>query len=333
MSRPSVPSAFTRSQSTGAVRTEHVRCVVCGGDRARSYRAGMYRIDDVRFDLVRCACGMVYVDPRPDGPTLARMYADPSYYDDGYNLGVETENYFARRAELIAQYEGVARALARETGKTGDLLELGSAGGFFLEGARHAGFRVRGIELSPAAVEYSRRELGLDVFEGELASAPYEPASFDVAYADNVLEHTPAPHDVLLRLRDLLRPGGHLVVIVPAYVNSIYFRTLLCARRVVPRRFLGRQTLRLLKLDPEYDGGHPYHILEFDRTSLTTLLRRAGFEIVRVEASVPYPAHIFKVARTDVRTRVVRAIFRVLNGAMHLGALPGARIRVLARRA
>src|SRR5436190_8102191 len=119
-----------------AVRTEHVRCVVCGEDRARPYRENMYRIGDVRFSLVRCACGMVYVDPRPDGPSLGLMYADPEYYTEGYNLGVETENYFDRRGELIAQYEAAARDLAREIGHAGDLLELGSAGGFFLEGAR-----------------------------------------------------------------------------------------------------------------------------------------------------------------------------------------------------
>jgi SAM-dependent methyltransferase len=326
------PSAAKRAAPI-AVRTEHVRCPICGEDRARLYRADMYRIGDVRFRLVRCACGMVYVDPRPDGTTLGSMYADPDYYTDGYNLGVETENYFDRRDELIAQYERTAREIVRETGRAGDLLELGSAGGFFLEGARRAGYRVKGVELSPPAVEFARRELGLEIFEGLLEKAPWAEGSFDLAYADNVLEHTTSPEGVLKDLHRMLRPGGHLIVIVPSYVNSIYFRVLLFVKRMIPERFLGRQLLCILKFDPDHDGGHPYHILEFDRRTLSTLLRRAGFEIVSVERSVPLPAHLFKVKDPSLRVRCLRAVFRTMDFLMRRGWLPGARLRMLARRA
>jgi SAM-dependent methyltransferase len=326
------PSAAGAPPAPIAVRTEHVRCAVCGEDRARPYRPNMYRIGEVRFTLVRCACGMVYVDPRPDGPTLGLMYADPDYYTEGYNLGVETENYFTRQGELVAQYERTARDLAREIGRTGDLFELGSAGGFFLEGARRAGFRVKGVELSPPAVAFARRELGLEIFEGLLEDSPWTEPSFDVAYADNVLEHTTSPEAVLRRLHALLRPGGHLVVIVPSYVNSMYFRLLLTAQKLIPQRFLGPELLRILKFDPDHDGGYPYHILEFDRARLATLVERAGFEIVSCEGSLPLPAHLFKVANPSLRVRCLRAAFRTMDFFMRLGWLPGARVRILARR-
>jgi SAM-dependent methyltransferase len=326
------------SQAAGAfaidpatVRREPVACPLCASSASRPYKGAMYSVAGVPFDLVRCRCGMVYVDPRPDGATLGRMYADPRYYTEGYNLGVETQNYFERREELVRQYEATARELARELGGPGDLLELGSAGGFFLEGARRAGFRVRGVELSPVAVEYSRRELGLEVFQGELAEAPWPDASFDVAFADNVLEHTTDPAAVLRKLRALLKPGGHLVVIVPSYVNSPWFRALLLAQRVVPRRLLGRELVRLLKLDPERDAGPPYHILEFDRRTLAPLVERAGFEVVRVEGSLPLPAHLFKVERPDLRTRCLRGVFRTLDVLMRWRLTPPARVTLLAR--
>lgn len=326
------PSTAHTRPAPIAVRTEHVRCPICGEDRARPYRANMYRIGEVRFSLVRCACGMVYVDPRPDGPTLGLMYADPDYYTEGYNLGVETDNYFERRDELITQYEATARDIAREIGRTGDLLELGSAGGFFLEGARRAGFRVKGVELSPPAVEFARRELSLEIFEGLLEHAPWPEPSFDLAYADNVLEHTTSPEDVLKQLHRLLRPGGHLIVIVPSYVNSMYFRLLLLAQKLIPQRFLGQQLLRILKFDPDHDGGYPYHILEFDRATLSTLVRRAGFEIVSVEGSLPLPAHLFKVDSPSLRVRCLRGVFRTMDWLMRSSLLPGARVRLLARR-
>jgi SAM-dependent methyltransferase len=292
----------------------------------------MYRFEGVLYGLVRCPCGFVYVDPRPDPDSIERMYDDPGYYLSGYTLGVETRGYFERKDELIAHYETVARDLARETGAPGDLLELGSAGGFFLEGARRAGFRVRGVEISPQAAESSRRDLGLDVHSGLLENAPFEPRTFDVAYADNVLEHTTSPEGVLRRLLDLLRPGGHLVVIVPTYVNSPYFRLMLLLQRLLPKRFLGEPLLKILKFVPDGDSGAPYHLLEFDRRTVVALLRRAGFEIVHVQASLPLPAHLFEVASPGLRVRILRGVFRALDFGMRAGILPGARTRVLARR-
>ncbi len=292
----------------------------------------MYRIGDVAFDLVRCPCGMVYVDPRPDGPTLGAMYDDPDYYTDGYNLGVETENYFERKDELIAQYEAATAQYERETGLApGRFLELGSAGGFFLEGARRHGWRVQGVELSPPAAQYSIRELGHDVFQGLLEQAPFAAGSFDLALADNVLEHTTDPAGVLKRLRELLRPGGCLIVIVPSYVNSPYFRLMLAAQAVVPRALLGPQTLKLLKLDGA-DSGYPYHILEFDLLALRRLTERAGFRVERVERSVPLPAHLFKNRSPSVAQRLQRGVFRTLDGLMRAGLLPGARLRLVLRR-
>ncbi|MDZ4774773.1 MAG: methyltransferase domain-containing protein [Planctomycetota bacterium] len=293
----------------------------------------MYRIGDVRFDLVRCSkCSLVYVNPRPTSATLGALYDDPEYYTHGYNLGVETENYFTRKGELIAQYETTIAEYERETNtKAGDLFELGSAGGFFLEAGRRRGWRVKGVELSEPAARYSVHEFGLDIHRGLLDTAPYASATFDMALADNVLEHTLRPDEVLARLKDILRPGGHLIVIVPAYVNSAWFRGFQSMRALLPRRLLGRHVLALLKFEGD-DAGAPYHILEFDRATLTRLVREAGFEIVKTENSVPLPAELFKDPRPTLRKRFLRVAFRSLDRLMRMGLVPGARVRIVARR-
>ncbi len=327
---PGAPTA-PRTPRSFPVRTEQVRCVVCGRGDARPYRAAMYRMGATTFDLVRCSCGMVYVDPRPDGPTLGAMYDDADYYTDGYNLGVETENYFDRRDELIAHYDTIVAEYERETGiAAGTLFELGSAGGFFLEAARRRGWQVQGVELSPPAAAYSIREFELPVFQGLLEQAPFEPGSFDLALADNVLEHTLDPVGVLVKLRELLRPGGALIVICPSYVNSPYFRLMQSAQKLVPRGLLGAQTLKLLKFDGA-DSGFPYHILEFDLGALRTISERAGFVVERVERSVPLPAHLFKNPSPTLSQRLQRGVFRTLDAGMRAGLLPGARVRLVLR--
>ena len=288
----------------------------------------MYCIGQQRFDLVRCPCGLVYVHPRPDPTTIEWMYADPAYYTEGYNLGVETENYFTRREELVAQYEAEAHTLARETGGTGRLFEIGAAGGFFLEGARRAGFVVRGAELSPGAVEYARRELALDVFDGPFEAAGVEAQSQDVIVADNVLEHAPDPRSLVRSIHAALRPGGHFLVIVPSYVNSPYFRCLDRARRLVPRALLGAELARILKIEGEDAERHPYHLLEFDRRTLGRMLAGEGFMylvwgvlVIMLIAAAPQIA-LFALFAGYALSGVVMFVFGLARRAVRREAAP-----------
>lgn len=316
-----------------AVKLVSVACPVCGGREARPYRAAMYAIGEQRFDLVRCRCGMVYIDPQPDGATVGWMYDDPDYYTHGYNLGVETENYFSRRDELVEQYTQAAQALSREIGGTGRLCEIGAAGGFFLEGARRAGFEVSGVELSPPAIRFARESMGLDVFAGEFEDAPIPDASLDCIVADNVLEHSTDLKRLLAVIRRRLKPGGHVLIIVPSYVNSPYFRLLDRVRRSIPRSLLGPGLIGLLKLEEDpAKRGMPYHLLEFDRRTIERIVREAGLDIVRNEGSVPLPAELFKAERRTPRQLLLAGVFLGLDLAMRAGFAPGARQTLLAKR-
>ena len=175
-------------------QTEAAACAVCEAREPRPYRQRAYAWGGRHFDLVRCAaCGHVYVHPRPARNELGRMYEDPSYYTDGYNLGVEDENYFERKDQLLLEYDQVLRRLEAEVGPRGSLFELGAAGGFLLEAARGRGWRAAGVEVSPVAARYAREELGLDVYEGQLADSPYGPASFDVVVGGQRARAHPRP--------------------------------------------------------------------------------------------------------------------------------------------
>ena len=76
---------------------------------------------------------------------------------------------------------------------------------------------VQGFDLNPLGVEHAKGRGHADVRLARVEETPYEDDSFDLVTCLDVIEHTP---DDVVSLRELLRvtrPGGWLVVTVPAY--------------------------------------------------------------------------------------------------------------------
>jgi len=79
-------------------------------------------------------------------------------------------------------------------------------------------YRVMGVDLSADAVAYARQRVDCPVLQGDFAEqlAPYWSDIAAILLPD-VLEHVDADADFLQRMIDSLRPGGILLVTVPAY--------------------------------------------------------------------------------------------------------------------
>ncbi|MDQ6835522.1 MAG: class I SAM-dependent methyltransferase [Actinomycetota bacterium] len=77
--------------------------------------------------------------------------------------------------------------------------------------------QVAGVELSPEAAEVARgRGLG-EIVQGPLEHLPWRPDSFELIVCLDVIEHTPDDRVALQELWRVCRPGGFLLVTVPAY--------------------------------------------------------------------------------------------------------------------
>ena len=96
------------------------------------------------------------------------------------------------------------------------LLDAGSGSGRTLDELQAYG-TVAGVELEPLGVEAARRRGHSDVRAGPVEAIPHPDASFDVVTCLDVIEHTPDDVRSLRELRRVTRPGGALVVTVPAY--------------------------------------------------------------------------------------------------------------------
>jgi SAM-dependent methyltransferase len=75
---------------------------------------------------------------------------------------------------------------------------------------------VCGVDLSPAAVDAARSR-GHEAYIGDVGDLPFADAAFDLVTCLDVVEHTRDDRRTLGELRRVTRPGGVLLLTVPAH--------------------------------------------------------------------------------------------------------------------
>lgn len=199
----------------------------------------------------------------------------------------------SRYMELLRKFEGYR--------STGRLLDVGYGNGQFLVAARDMGWHAAGTELSEVAHQHAR-ELGLEVFLGDLHEAKFPEESFDVVRMEEVIEHLPDPVDSLKEVRRVLRPGGVLYLTTPNF-NS----------------------LNQLLLGASWSVFDPGHLHYFTPRSLQLALTRAGFDGYRVLSKNFNPVELFARLPLTSHTSSSRASTGALREAIEsrrsLGAL------------
>lgn len=221
----------------GAIRAA---CVVCGDRWLEPLPA--YE----RAHLVRCrGCGLVFAGRNPTDAELARNYGDYSRAD--YDSPITRRRY----RELLDGFESY-----RETNR---ILDMGCGIGFFLEEAKARGWDAHGSELEQRAVEINRAK-GLNCVLAPIDADTFEPGSFDVITAFEVVEHLRDPLAEAATIAQALRPGGLLYVTTPNF-NALSRRLLRDRWSVI---------------------AYPEHLSYFTPATLGSWLGRFGFSPVKV---------------------------------------------------
>jgi len=74
-----------------------------------------------------------------------------------------------------------------------------------------------GLEIAPEAIAFARRRGVKNIVQGSIADPPFAAGSFDLVLSLDVIEHVDNDVHILSSLFDILKPGGHLIVTVPAF--------------------------------------------------------------------------------------------------------------------
>jgi len=236
-------------------------CLVCGsGASVPAYQGSdrLYHTTTRQFQVVRCGkCGLLRLDPQPSRGELRRFYPEKYWFAPDESAAGRMEESW-RRIVLRDHVRFVTRAL-RTAGSRGPLLDVGCGGGLFLGMMRERGFQVMGLDLSREAASMAWRLHKSPAVVAEFATAPLRAASLAAVTMFHVLEHLYDPGSYLSGARELLAPGGRLIVQVP---NAASWQS----------RLLGGAWNGL---------DIPRHLFDLRDSDLEQLLKDAGFEVVR----------------------------------------------------
>lgn len=158
--------------------------------------------DGLHHRIVRCStCGLLRSDPVLTPEVLAHLYAASGVH------------YQVQIPDLVHTYGRQLRRLIRLGAQTASLLEVGCGNGFFLAEARRVGFTdARGVEPGRAAVAEAAPSVMQHITVDVMRPGLYPPASFDVVCLFQVFDHLPDPRAVLQACREVLRPGGYILL-------------------------------------------------------------------------------------------------------------------------
>ncbi|MBN1355467.1 class I SAM-dependent methyltransferase [bacterium] len=160
------------------------------------------------------------------------------------NMDAEGQNYWWYRGK-----KGFVRGLLHRAGlqPSGRVLDLGCGTGTLFEFLEGWG-QVVGMELSRDALILAKSRSDVPLVRATTDAIPFKPGRFALIAVFDCLEHLQDDARALIQARNLLAPGGILIVSVPAF------------------RFLA--SWRDIQLD---------HMRRYTRSGLNRLLENAGF--------------------------------------------------------
>ncbi len=166
-------------------------------------------------------------------------------------------------------------------------LDVGCGGGGNTGVLRSLGWRVCGLEYSPAAAGLAASR-GLPVMRGDARRLPVRDASVDLVMSTDMWEHIDDDEAVARETMRVLKPGGRVLIAVP------------CSMALW--------------------SGHDValgHVRRYERAELTALMERVGLEVVDVRSWNVLLRPVVKVRRrTNTSESEMEEVHPVLNAGL-----------------
>lgn len=183
-------------------------------------------------------------------------------YEEKYHDIEEWNWWFVARRQAIL-------SLIKDTPREARILDIGCAGGPLLHELKQNGFaNAAGADFSAEAVAKCKAR-GLEAYEMDAQNLQFNDNTFDLLIASDSLEHLEKDEQALASWYRILKPGGRILVFVPAYMF----------------------------LWSEQDTVN-YHFRRYTKNELVGKMRKAGFDVKRKgywNFAVFFPTAVFRL--------------------------------------
>jgi len=183
------------------------RCTVCG------FRFGKktFFLPQLNYKVLTCQkCGTGRLFPTPSYEEIPYFYPNDYYGEPGEKFEKRTES----ATRLVGSIH--IKRLLRDLPQGSRVLDVGCGRGVLLEALADKGYETHGFEISKKAVQGVDPRTSVRI-ANDLKQAKYERHTFDAVILWHVLEHLRDPKGTLEEVREILKPGGKLIVAVPNF--------------------------------------------------------------------------------------------------------------------
>ncbi len=127
---------------------------------------------------------------------------------------IEEDEHWWFRSRTLMINTFMHQTLPQTTGLS--ILDIGCGAGNMIHHLSHYG-QVKGIDVDPRPVTQARLR-GYDVDQFDATQPyPFDDHSFDLITVFDVIEHVKADRAILEEAHRVLKPGGHIIITVPAF--------------------------------------------------------------------------------------------------------------------
>jgi len=190
-------------------------CMFCGSERF-SYLTKIYFQDYGLVEIKEClGCGLIGPEQFIGTGPIKNAYSKTAYFLSQDTAHAGYRNYIRYDAHRNISEGKVFGKFLKKIKDKGSVLEIGCASGHFLKGlSLSCEWDTSGLDISGFMAKNASAD-GINIACGMFEEVKINPNSFDAVCMRHVLEHMGQPVYSLEKAKDILKPGGVLLIEIP----------------------------------------------------------------------------------------------------------------------
>ncbi len=224
---------------------QKINCPLCGSNKHKMVRTNH------NLRIVKCSCGLCFVNPQPTKKFLFKWYNESFYYNPTSEENITRNN---RGNEVHKEVVKIITSFKRG----GKILDIGCGPGALLTYFDKKRYSLAGTEYSDLEISKAKK-ITRDIFKGDYLEITLH-KKFDIITMVEVLEHTQKPLDYLKKIYTNLNVDGLAVITVP---NNDW---------MLMKGYMNDLTTM--------------HLFYFNKKTMTESLRKIGFRDIRFHINV-----------------------------------------------